>query len=140
MDLSLQNVREASVDRRMQNVLYRQVQLERLQSVLVSNAKSIQTGMMKDGGYTAVEAQIEYVLSLHSLKEYYQALDPIESLKDEYAIARGKDAQNLEGVGIIYIVPATYSMFYSVVVAVSAALAAGNCVVVEVRDEFGSRA
>lgn len=130
---SLKAVREAAIDGRMQNVIYRQIQLEKLQEALVNNAKSIKTAIVSSNGHTDVEATTEYLLTLLSLKNIYQSLDSAETLKNEYSISRGEDyAMSREGVGIVYIVPTTYTLFYSVIVTISSALAAGNCVVLEV--------
>lgn len=70
---------------------------------------------------------------MSDLEEHYRSLDAETALKDEYAIARGEDfAERQDPIGIAYIVPTTYTLFYSTIVAVGAALAAGNCVVIEV--------
>ena len=68
-----------------------------------------------------------------TLKEYHNTLNIDRALQDEYAIARGEDAASRrDPVGIVYIVPTSYTIFYSVLVAVAGALTAGNCIVIEV--------
>lgn len=134
MSQILQSVREAAVDGRMQNVIWRQVQLENLQRTLIENVDAIQAAIKKDNGYTDSEAAIEYYLTLKCLNENYETLNVEQALKDEYAIARKEDVENRrEPVGIVYIVPSAHTFFYSAFSAIGAALTAGNCVVIEVR-------
>ncbi|KAF2812727.1 ALDH-like protein [Mytilinidion resinicola] len=132
MPVSLQRIREAAIDGRCQNVIYRQTQLEKLHDALIDNTESVMQAIHRDGGNSIPEARVEHILVLMCLREYYASLDATKALHEEYAVARGEDAPSLrEGVGIVYIVPTTHSLFYSIVVPLSAALAAGNCVVIE---------
>lgn len=135
MSRALQAVREAAIDGRLQNVIYRQAQLEKLQKVFVENAEAVERAIRKDSGHSGSEAAVEFILTLQAIKAYYETLDETEALHSEYALARGEDAAGRQdGIGIVYIVPTNYTLFYSVVVTTSAAIAAGNCVVIEVRS------
>lgn len=130
---ALQAVREAAVDGILHNVIWRQTELEKLHKTLAREAAATQQAIVSDTGCTDTEALVEYLLALSDLKEHYRSLDAETALKVEYAIARGGDfAERRDPIGIVYIVPTTYTLFYSIIVAVGAALAAGNCVVVEV--------
>ncbi|KAF2798429.1 ALDH-like protein [Melanomma pulvis-pyrius CBS 109.77] len=134
MSRTLQAVREAAIDGRLRNVIYRQSQLEKLQKVFVENAEAAEKAIRKDSGNSNSEAAVEFILTLQAIKAYYETLDETEALRSEYALARGEDAAGRQdGIGIVYIVPTNYTLFYSVVVATSAAIAAGNCVVIEFR-------
>ncbi|KAJ5728880.1 ALDH-like protein [Penicillium malachiteum] len=134
MTLFLQSIREASVDGRMQNVLYRQDQFEKLHRILVQHGEHIQKTMVKDGTHTDTEAKIEYFFALRSLKEYYETLDSDKALHQEYAISRGEDSPaQAEPIGIVYVAITEHTVFYSTIAAICAALAAGNCVVIQVR-------
>ncbi|BDD59751.1 hypothetical protein MAP00_004943 [Monascus purpureus] len=107
--------------------------LQALHKTLASEAAAIQQAIASNTGCTDTEAFVEYLLALSDLEEHYRSLDAETALKDEYAIARGEDfAERQDPIGIAYIVPTTYTLFYSTIVAVGAALAAGNCVVIEV--------
>ncbi|TKA76331.1 hypothetical protein B0A49_02688 [Cryomyces minteri] len=129
MPKPLQRIREAAIDGRTQNIYYRQTQLELLNDTLVQNSETIQQAIIHDSCNNEVEARIEYSLALLSLREQYTGLSAAKSLEEEYAIAQGKDAPDRrEGVGIVYIVPTAYTMFYSVIAPLGAAIAAGNCV------------
>lgn len=133
MSRILQPIREAAIDGRLQNIIYRQTQLEKLQKALITNIASVESAIRNDSGNNEAEVAVECILTLQSVKDYYNLLDADDALHKEYAIARGEDApEQVEPIGIVYIVPSTYTPFYSVIVALSAAIAAGNCVVVEV--------
>lgn len=133
MSQTLQSIREAAIDGRTKNIIWRQIQLENLQRTLIDNACSIQAAIQQDSAYTSTEAAIEYCLTLNCLNENYESLDVEQCLKDEYAVARGENAENFrDPVGIVYIVPTTHNFFFSVVSAVGAIITAGNCVVIEV--------
>ena len=126
-------LRAAAVDGRLSNVFVRQVQLKQLHSGLIKHAESIQEAIVKDSGNTRAEAAVEYSLTLASLKKQITSLDPVKELEDEYRIANGEDAADRrEAIGIAYIEPINHTFFYSVVVPLSVAIAAGNCVVVQV--------
>lgn len=133
MSQTLQPIREAAIDGRTKNIIWRQIQLENLQRTLIDNADTIQAAIQQDNAYTATEAAIEYCLTLKCLNENYDSLDVEQALKDEYSIARGENAEDFrDPVGIVYIVPTIHNFFYSVVSSVGAAITAGNCVVIEV--------
>lgn len=140
MAASLQAVREAALDGRMHNILTRRTQLEALQQALLDKADTIQGAIRAGTDCAAPEAAVEYLLTLNTLKEYHQSLNIDGAHQDEYAIARGEDAASRrEPVGIVYIVPTSYTVFYSVLVAVAGALTAGNCTVIEVCDTLDSQ-
>lgn len=133
MSQTLQSIREAAIDGRAKNIIWRQIQLENLQRTLIDNADTIQAAIQQDSAYTSTETAIEYCLTLKCLNENYKSLDIERALKDEYAIARGHDSEAFrDPVGVVYIVPTTHNFFYSIVSAVGAAITAGNCVVIEV--------
>jgi acyl-CoA reductase-like NAD-dependent aldehyde dehydrogenase len=67
------------------------------------------------------------------VKDQYASINFDQMLEEEYLIANGKDAANRRAAaGIVYIVPSTHTLFYSVIAPLSVAVAAGNCVVIEV--------
>jgi len=92
MSRVLQAVREAVTDGRLRNVLYRQMQLEKLQKALLDSAESAESAIRVTAGTARPRAAVEYVLTLQSLKDYYNSLDADEALHKEYALARGEDA------------------------------------------------
>lgn len=132
-------IQAAAVDGRMHNVFHRQEQLERLCKALVDNVNEIKDAISTDYSHTASEIAIEYSLALTAVKKYYETLKPKEFLEEEYLIAHGKDAGNRRApAGIVYVEPTQHTMFYSLIVPLAAAFAAGNCAIVLV-SVFSSR-
>ncbi|KAJ5756979.1 uncharacterized protein N7511_007161 [Penicillium nucicola] len=130
MDLS--RILAANIDGRTQNTRYRQSQFQKLQSSLVKDIASIQDAIISDSGHTRTEVRAEIVLALQEIKTHYSSLSLEKDLEAEYRIARGKDSADARrGNGIVYIIPNTHTFFYSVISALSAALVAGNCIVLE---------
>lgn len=126
-------LRAAVVDGRLSNVFERQNQLNRLHNGLIKSANSIQEAIVKDTGNTKAEAAIEYSLTLSILKKQLASLNPEKELEAEYRVAKGADAADRrEAIGIAYIEPVKHTFFYSVIVPLSVAIAAGNCVIVQV--------
>lgn len=123
----------ANVDGRTQNTRYRQTQFQRLQSVLVEHIAEIQDAIRADSGHSRQEVRAEVVLALQELRTHYASLSLEKDLEVEYRIANGKDnVDGCRGAGIVYIMPCTHTLFFSVISALTAALAAGNCIVLEV--------
>jgi len=126
-------VRAAVLDGRANNIFYRLTQLEKLQKALLNEAVAIQDAIVADSGVTAAEAKIEFSLALEALRERYAELDPKKEHENEFRIANKKNAEDARvGAGLVVIEPATHTLFYSIVAPISAALAAGNCLIVRV--------
>lgn len=133
MSSPFQRILAAEIDGRTQNIRYRQNQLHRLQSTLLNHVRDLKDAILADSGNTVEEAEIEIYLAFKELCTSYLSLNLEESLEEEYRVARGRDNPGWKrGVGIVYIVPTTHTLFYSVIAPMSAAIAAGNCVIVEV--------
>lgn len=106
-----------------------------MQSVLVEHIADIQDAIRADSDHSIQEIHAEVVLALQELRTHYLSLSLEKDLEVEYRIARGKDSPDgSRGAGIVYIVPCTHTLFFSVISALAAALAAGNCIVLEVSD------
>ncbi|KAK4542362.1 hypothetical protein LTR36_006818 [Oleoguttula mirabilis] len=121
----------AAVDERAHNIFYRQTQLERLCSSLITRIPDIREAIAEDYGHSPAEVALEIHLVLEAVKREYASLQPSKAHEEEYLIAAGKDAPSrTRPAGIVYIEPCTHSLFYSVVVPLAAATAAGNCVIV----------
>ncbi|KAJ6013005.1 hypothetical protein N7522_003360 [Penicillium canescens] len=130
--MGLSRILAANVDGRTQNARYRQSQFQKLQSNLVKHIASIQDAISSDSGHTRAEVRAEVVLALQDIRTHYSSVSLEKDLEAEYRIARGIDnADGMRGNGIVYIIPNMHTLFYSVISALSAALAAGNCVVLE---------
>ena len=131
MDETFPRIRAAAVDERAHNNFFRQTQLERLCKVLIARADEIQQAIVADCSHTASEVAVEINLTIAAVKADYASLQPTKAHEAEYLIAAGKDAgETRRPVGIVYIEPATHTLFHSVILPLSAAIAAGNCVIV----------
>lgn len=128
-------IRSAAIDGRAHNPFYRKVQLKKLHDKLADHATDIQKAIADDTGYRPAEVKAEYWLALRCVAESYTSIDPEQHLRDEYAIAASKDAPNArEPVGIVVIEPTTHTFVLSLLSALSPALAAGNCVIIQVEQ------
>ncbi|KAF7193252.1 Aldehyde dehydrogenase, dimeric NADP-preferring [Pseudocercospora fuligena] len=124
-------IQAATIDGRYHNIYHRQVELERLCKALTDNVNEIKQAISADYQYSESEIAVEYHLTLSAVKQYYASLSPKKAHDEEYLVASGKDAANHRcPAGIVYIEPIQHTLFYSTIVPLSAALAAGNCVIV----------
>ncbi|KAK8210515.1 Aldehyde/histidinol dehydrogenase [Phyllosticta capitalensis] len=128
----LVRVQSTATDGRLANIFWRQDQLRALHGALVTHEKDALAAIEHDAPHnTPTEAKLEFYLALAAVKQQYSSLDPQRSLDDEYRIKHGKDAPDRrDAVGIVYIEPSMqHTLFYSALVALASAIAAGNCVV-----------
>lgn len=138
INMDLSRIIAADIDGRVHNTRYRQAQFHRLQAVLVEHVAEIQDAIRADSGHSAQEVRAEVILALQELRTHYESLSLEKDLEKEYRIANGKDSlDGSRGAGIVYLVPCTHTLFFSVISALTAALAAGNCIVLEVSDFCG---
>lgn len=130
-------LRASVTEGRVENVRYRQDQLYALHGILLENAEDISLAIRKDSFCTSDDAETEFYLAMDTLRKLYEALDFDQALKDEYLVANGKsNVDRRVALGLITIRAARHSRFYSVIVAIAAAVAAGNCVLLEVCSDF----
>lgn len=130
----LSAVKAAAIDARGRNVIYRATQLEKLQAGLVKEASTIQDAIVADTSCLASESRLEFSLALGALRDRFSELDPAGELELEYRVAKGTNAPDTRepyGVAIIH-ASQQHNPFYSTVAPLAAALAAGNCVILQV--------
>lgn len=130
----LSAVKAAAIDGRGLNVFYRKTQLEKLQGALVKESSTIEDAIVADTGCLPSEARLEFSLALRALRDRYTELDPARELELEYRIAKGANAPDTRepyGIAILH-VSQQHTPFYSTVAPLCAALAAGNCVILQV--------
>ena len=113
---------------------YRQNEFRKLHSILAENADAFAEAITKDTQGTSSEIETEIFLTMDILRQSYDSLDFEKELKEEYSITNGEDNLSRRvGVGIVLIRPTSHTRLYSVLAPVCAAIAAGNCVLLEVR-------
>lgn len=132
-DKSCVRLLDTVIDGRAQNVYYRKDQLQSLNKALLDAKSEILDAIGLDSKHTTTEAWIEFYLSVRALKTCHDSLIPSKLQQEEYSIANEIDAaHSREAVGIVYVEPTSHTILYSTLVAVCAAIAAGNCVIVVV--------
>lgn len=125
----------AAIDGRAHNIYYRQSQIEKLHQTLIDAAQEIKEALSSDYNYSPAEVAAEINLTLEAIKRDYASLQPAKTLEDEYLLANGSDAPgSRQPAGIVYIEPCAHTLLFSTAVPLSAALAAGNCVIVLVSN------
>lgn len=128
----LSRLRSAKIDGRTENLRYRQSQLQYLHRELCAIHDEIRGAIRKDASFTAREADVEFASAMSALKDAYEGLDFDQALDEEYNPARGLDyLKRRSGVGIVYIKPANSFPFFNVLAPLVAAIAAGNCILLQ---------
>ncbi|KAF2688096.1 hypothetical protein K458DRAFT_440814 [Lentithecium fluviatile CBS 122367] len=137
-DAALAGLQATALTARCHNVYFRQKQLKSLHDILRKDTAAVKDAIKQDTHVSDADATIEIALGLAVIKEQHTALDPQKALKEEYQIAHGEDASDgREPWGVVYVEPQqSHTPFYSVVVALSAALAAGNCVALKLENNL----
>jgi acyl-CoA reductase-like NAD-dependent aldehyde dehydrogenase len=126
-------IRSAAIDGRVHNPIYRKDQLRNLHSALADNASAIQDAIAKDSKHQPSEVKVEYCLALQIIADAYTSINPDQQLEEEYAVTKGHDdITSREPVGIVVIEPSHHAFFYGLIAALAPALAAGNCIIVQV--------
>lgn len=129
------HISAAAIDGRTRNIYYRQTQLQKLYTSLVSESASVVDAIIADSGYSHSEAEVEFYLTIEQVRARYVELNPEAELEAEYAIARGDSAEAMRmGVGIVVIEVNTlgHNVLFSAIAPLAGAIAAGNCVIIQV--------
>lgn len=134
----LEQLRAAAIDCRTENVRYRQNEIQRLHSCLRENATAILSSIFKDSDGSSstisIESEAEYWMTMNAVEEQHDGLDFEASIKQEYLIVTGANNQSRRiGMGVVVIRPTTHTRFYSIIVPLVTAMAAGSCTALEVR-------
>ncbi|KAH9433161.1 hypothetical protein MCOR02_007826 [Pyricularia oryzae] len=132
----LSRVHAAAIDGRVRNPIFRRTQLKRLHDAVASNSDALERAILADAllpsCITPADARLELCLALRAVRELAAALDVKAAFAEEYSVASSKDAaQARRPVGIVVVTPAAHTPVYSAVAAVAAAVAGGNCVILQ---------
>lgn len=126
-------IETSRLDGQAQSFRYKQAALRRLHEALIEAATKLKTSIQADWFISSLEADLELSKTLLELRSLYESLDLQKDIKSIHQIEKGH--QNLERtrpLDIVYIKPSKWSLLYSVISPLAAAVAAGCCVVVEV--------
>lgn len=137
---ALDRLHESMVDGRAENGRYRQDQLQSLHQRLRDEAGPLCAALQADARSspssspaTTAESEAEFALTMQAVAHFYHAIDFAQELADEYRVAHGRDhAARRVGAGLVVLRPTSHTRLFSVVVPLAAAIAAGNCLVLEV--------
>ncbi|KAK3378388.1 Aldehyde/histidinol dehydrogenase [Podospora didyma] len=141
-EAALERVEAAAIEGRTENIRYRQDQLQKLHQALSHYEKQICDALLQDSSSSPeaadeLEVAKEFYWGMTGIRHFYDELDFGKELENEYRVANGQDnVARRVGVGVVVIRPTTHTRFWSVVSPLAAAIAAGNCVVLEL-DETG---
>ncbi|KAJ9156074.1 putative Aldehyde dehydrogenase [Pleurostoma richardsiae] len=128
----LERLTAAAIDNRAHNVRYRQYQLSSLYTFLCQNGDAVCKLIAQDSGYTREETEVEYYMTMSSIRSLFDQLDLDTALEQEYAVSKNKDkTYGRVPIGIVVIRPGAHSRLFSIMSPLAAAIAAGNCAVVE---------
>ncbi|KAK6432967.1 hypothetical protein LTR95_010863 [Oleoguttula sp. CCFEE 5521] len=134
---ALARLRAAKVDGRTENVRYRQSQLQYLHCELIALNDELRAAIRKDTSISEAEADVEFAAGMTCVKDAYETLDFDKSLSDEYSVTRGQDfTQRRRGIGLVYARTGIDFPFFSVLAPLAAAIAAGNCVLLQVNADL----
>ncbi|MCJ1471564.1 hypothetical protein MMC13_000204 [Lambiella insularis] len=124
---------------RAKAIHYRQTQLYRLQAELIKSRNEIKAAIMSDEGHTSPEADFEYTLVLSELRQHYELLDRKHENDATRQIELGNDnAGRNRNTSIVYIVPTTHTLLYSVLSPVCGVISAWSCAIVELPQNLRS--
>lgn len=132
---AIRRLQAAVTDGRTSNIRYRQNEFQKLHAILAENADAISVAIAKDTQGSTSEIETEIFLTLESLRHHYDSLDFAKELREEYSITNGENNVNRRvGVGIVLIRPTLHTRFYSILAPVLAAIASGNCILLELEE------
>lgn len=130
----IERVLASAIEGQAQSLRFIERQLSKLHESLTNASAEIRESIRKDSKFSSSEIDVLFALTLEHLASRLSESRFDTVLHSEYALARSENApNNLAAYGTVYIVPAKYNLLYSCVTAVAAAIAAGNCVILEVR-------
>ncbi|KAF4548394.1 Hypothetical protein D9617_28g065000 [Elsinoe fawcettii] len=124
-------VRTAWVERRLENVMERQKQLFNLHAILQRRQQSFFDLEIVRSKDAAQHVQKQLAVSFFAISEQYQALDFPASLAIERKVRDGhSDLSRRQPVGPVLIIPAASCPISSVLLPLSAAIAAGSAILI----------
>ena len=133
MDAQSEQIRSAVIDGRAESPRYIQKQLAQLYNDLQKTRLEIHDAICHDFGYSSAESDAEIFLAMNAVKEQYETFDFQNFIDQEYSVAHGKDnPYKRVPIGCVYVIPSQHNQLYSIIVPACAAIASGNCVVIEV--------
>lgn len=139
MDNQAKVIRESVVDGIAVTPRFREKQLASLHQALLSARDEIIQAIAAESQSHTNEATAQFLMVMQAIKTFHDAVNPKTLIEDEYQISKGKNHTSKRSpYGCAYIKPSTCDIFYSTTVPIAAAIAAGNCVVLELSQNLSS--
>jgi acyl-CoA reductase-like NAD-dependent aldehyde dehydrogenase len=106
--------------------------LESLHNGLHKKVSAICAAITIDTQNTNTEVVAEFFMAMTAIKYFHDSLNFEKELKDEYSTVAGNNYDTRRtSVGLVLVRPTYHTRFYSILSPAAAAIAAGNCVVIE---------
>ncbi|KUJ07454.1 uncharacterized protein LY89DRAFT_766029 [Mollisia scopiformis] len=139
LEIAIETLRGAVTECRFENVRYRQDQFHALHGALREKSDAICQAIAKDSSCSIAEAETEFFLAMDAVQKSYDSLNFEKALEEGYYVTKGKNNEDRRaGLGLVAIRPQRHTRFYSVVSPIAAALAAGNCILVQLDNSSQS--
>ncbi|KAF3004381.1 hypothetical protein E8E13_010003 [Curvularia kusanoi] len=137
-DSAIAQLHATALTARCHNAFFRQKQLKSLHDGLRQDSNTLKDALKADTRVSDVQATVEVAAALELVKEHHASIDPAKELDSEYRVANGKDAgDQTKPWGVVYIEPQqNHTPLFSTISALSAALAAGNCVALKLENNL----
>ncbi|KAK5069238.1 hypothetical protein LTR64_008607 [Lithohypha guttulata] len=137
MDEHIKVIRASIIDGAAVTPRYRERQLASLHEALLASRAVLSKLLVDEASLSMDEAVAQFLLTTKAIKTYHLSVNPKHCLEAEYRLANGKDNSTRRiPYGCAYIIPSSRDQLYSTLVPVAAAIAAGNCVVVELQQRM----
>ncbi|KAK1971292.1 hypothetical protein LY78DRAFT_651961 [Colletotrichum sublineola] len=137
MDTAIEKLLDTVVDGRAEGIRFRQDNLLSLHNELRKESSALTAAQERDTGASKAEIEAEHFMALEAVRHFYGSLDFGKELATEYLVAHGKDNANRRiGAGLVIIRPTIHTRLFSILSPLSAALAAGSVVALELEDSL----
>ncbi|KAJ9653753.1 hypothetical protein H2198_007100 [Neophaeococcomyces mojaviensis] len=135
MEEHIKAIRSSVIDGIAVTPRYRERQLANLHKALLDSRSQLNKLLVDETLLSEDEATAQFLLTAKAIQTFHISVNPKQCLDEEYRIAQGKDHTTRRVPhGCAYIIPSQHDPLYSTVVPVAAAIAAGNCIVVELQQ------
>lgn len=139
MEDQAKTIRSSVIDGTAITPRFREKQLASLHRTLLSARSEIIHAIINDSQSHSNEATAQYLIVMQTIKALHESVNPKTLIENEYQVAKGRNHTTKRSpYGCVCITPSTCDKFYSTVVPVAAAIAAGNCVFLELLQDLSA--
>lgn len=123
------SLRASFATEKLKHITHRRHEIAKLYRGLQDDMEGICNAIASEGRCSAAAADAEFRLTMDGIRKFYHAL----KTPDTKLQLRGaqRDGTRRLAVGVVAIRPASHSRLYSTLIPLTAAIAAGNCVLLE---------